>query len=62
MKLKYKVVCILALSIILIGCDSLPEANSVNCSGRGLETSLQAFDSEADRQAFIDQCEALAKE
>lgn len=62
MKLKYKVVCIIALSTILIGCGGLPEANTTNCSGRGLEIALQAFDNEADRQAFIDQCEALAKE
>lgn len=62
MKFKASVVCILGLSIVLIGCDSLPEANTVNCSGRGMEQSLAAFkNDEAARQAFIDKCNALMK-
>lgn len=54
----------IGLSIALIGCDSgLPEANSVNCSERGMETALTAFKKdEAARQAFIDICDALSKE
>ena len=58
MNYKY-IVCIIGLSITLIGCGGVPEANSVNCAGRGMESSLQAFDNEIERQAFIDQCEAL---
>ncbi len=60
MKFKTSVVCIIGISIALIGCDSVPEANSVNCSGRGMEQSLTAFkNDEAARQAFIDKCNAL---
>jgi hypothetical protein len=44
-----------------MSCGGVPEANSVNCSGRGLESSLQAFDNETERQAFIDACNALEK-
>jgi hypothetical protein len=34
----------------------------VNCSGRGMETSLAEFkNDEAARQAFIDKCNALMK-
>ncbi len=54
-----KSICIIGLSAILIGCGGVPEASSVNCSGRGLESSLQAFDNETERQAFIDACNAL---
>ncbi|MDC8445018.1 MAG: entry exclusion lipoprotein TrbK [Nitrosomonas sp.] len=62
MKVKASVVCIFGLSIVLIGCDSLPEANTVNCSGRGMEQSLAVFkNDEAARQAFIDKCNALMK-
>lgn len=62
MKFKASVVCIFGLSVLLIGCDSLPEANTVNCSGRGMEKSLTAFkNDEAARQAFIDQCNTLEK-
>lgn len=61
MNFKYSV-CVISLSALLISCGGVPEANSVNCSGRGLESSLQAFDNEAERQAFIDACSALAKE
>ncbi|MBX3628957.1 MAG: entry exclusion lipoprotein TrbK [Nitrosomonas sp.] len=60
MKFKVSVVCIIGLSIALVGCDSVPEANTVNCSGRGMEQSLTAFkNDEAARQAFIDKCNAL---
>ena len=65
MNLKY-IVCILGLSAILVGCGgsaSLPEANAVNCAGRGMELALQEFNergTEAERQAFVDGCNALA--
>lgn len=64
MNFKYNVVCMIGLSIALIGCDGgLPEANSVNCAGRGMESSLAEFKKdEAARQAFIDKCDALSKE
>lgn len=58
MNFKYSI-CILGLSAILIGCGGVPEANSVNCQGRGMESSLQEFNTEAERQAFIDACNAL---
>ena len=61
MSLKYSV-CIIGLCAMLISCGGVPEANSVNCSGRGLEMSLQEFNNETERQAFIDACEALAKD
>lgn len=54
-------VCIIGLSVLLISCGGAPEASSVNCSGRGLESSLQAFSVETERQAFIDACNALEK-
>ena len=63
MNFKYSVVGIIGLSILLIGCDGVPEADSVNCAGRGMEKALTAFkNDEAARQAFIDQCDALNKE
>ncbi|MCO6426778.1 entry exclusion lipoprotein TrbK [Nitrosomonas communis] len=64
MNSKYNVICIIGLSIALIGCDGgLPEADAVNCSGRGMEKALTAFkNNEAERQAFLDKCEALKKE
>lgn len=63
MNFKYSVVGIIGLSIVLIGCDGVPEAGSVNCAGRGMEKALTAFkNDEAARQAFIDQCDALNKE
>ena len=63
MNFKYSVVCIIGLSILLIGCDGVPEASPENCSGRGMETALTAFkNNEAARQAFIDKCDALAKQ
>ncbi|MBL0010176.1 MAG: entry exclusion lipoprotein TrbK [Nitrosomonas sp.] len=62
MNFKYSIVCIIGLSIALIGCGGVPEASSENCSGRGMETALTALkDNEAARQAFIDNCEALKK-
>ncbi len=61
MKLKYGV-CIVGLSAMLIGCGGVPEANSVNCAGRGMEIALQEFDNETERQAFVDGCNALAGE
>ncbi|SDH85516.1 entry exclusion lipoprotein TrbK [Nitrosomonas sp. Nm132] len=63
MNFKYSVVCIIGLSIALIGCDGVPEADAVNCSGKGMEKALTAFkNDEAGRQAFIDKCNALNKE
>lgn len=63
MNFKCSVVCIIGLSIVLIGCGGVPEASSENCSGRGMETALTAFkNDEAARQAFIDKCDALKKE
>ena len=63
MNFKYSAVFIIGLSIVLIGCDGgLPEADSVNCSGRGMEKSLTAFKGdEAARQAFIDKCTEINK-
>ena len=62
MNFKYSVVCMIGLCLALIGCDGVPQADSVNCSGRGLESSLATFrNDEAARQAFIDQCDALKK-
>ena len=60
MNFKYGI-CILGLSDMLIGCGGVPEANSVNCQGRGMEIALQEFNTEAERQAFIDACNALEK-
>ncbi|SDY71626.1 entry exclusion lipoprotein TrbK [Nitrosomonas sp. Nm33] len=63
MNFKYSVVCIIGLSIALIGCDGgPPEANAVNCSGKGMEKALSAFrNNETERQAFLDKCNALNK-
>jgi hypothetical protein len=64
MHFKY-IVSILSLSAMLVGCGGvtgLPEADSVNCAGRGMELALQEFNeggTEADRQKFIDACNAL---
>ena len=63
MNFKYSVVCIIGLSILLIGCDGVPEASTENCAGRGMETALAALkNNEVARQAFVDQCDALAKQ
>lgn len=58
------VICMMGLSAVLMGCEGgLPEANPVNCSGRGMEKSLAEFkNDEAARQAFLDQCSALSAE
>lgn len=63
MNSKFSVVCMIGLSIALVGCDGgPPEANSVNCSGRGMEKSLTEFKgNETARQAFIDKCTELNK-
>ncbi len=56
-------VCIIGLSILLIGCDGVPEASSENCAGRGMESALATLkNNEAARQVFVDKCEALAKQ
>ena len=63
MKVKFSAICMIGLCIALIGCDSVPEASAVNCSGRGMEVSLNEFkNDEAARQAFIDKCNALVNE
>jgi hypothetical protein len=43
------------------GGGGTPEANATNCSGTGMQAALPTFKNEADRQAFIDKCESLAK-
>ena len=62
MRSKY-IVFIIALSAPLMSCggDGAPEVNSTNCSGTGMQAALPTFKNEADRQAFIDKCESLAK-
>ncbi|MEK6707191.1 MAG: entry exclusion lipoprotein TrbK [Pseudomonadota bacterium] len=62
MSSKY-IVFIIALSTVLISCGGggAPEVNSTNCSGAGMQAALPTFDNEAARQAFIDNCEAMAK-
>ena len=60
---KHSVVCMIGLSIALIGCDGVPTPDSANCSGRGMESSLTAFKKdEAARQAFIDKCTEINRE
>ncbi len=62
MNFKYSAVCMIGLSLTLIGCDGVPEPDSVNCSGRGLEKSLATFrNDEVARQAFVDKCEEINK-
>jgi entry exclusion lipoprotein TrbK len=62
MNFKFSVVGMIGLCLALIGCDGVPEANSVNCSGRGLESSLSTFrNDEAARQAFVDKCDEINK-
>ncbi|SNX59061.1 entry exclusion lipoprotein TrbK [Nitrosomonas ureae] len=59
---KYSAACMIGLCFSLIGCGGVPEANAVNCAGKGLESSLADLkDNEAARQAFLDQCDALKK-
>ena len=57
------IVFIVALSAALISCGGggAPEANSTNCSGAGMQAALPTFDNEAERQAFIDKCQSMAK-
>ncbi|MDN5751845.1 MAG: entry exclusion lipoprotein TrbK [Nitrosospira sp.] len=57
---KYIVLAI-ALGAALTSCGGgVPEANSTNCSGTGMQAALPTFDNEAERQAFIDKCQSLA--
>lgn len=58
MKFKYSV-CILGLSAVLVGCGGPPEVSTANCAGREFEDALSYFTNEAERQAFLDGCEAL---
>jgi entry exclusion lipoprotein TrbK len=62
MKSKY-IVFIIVLSGALTSCggDKAPEANSTNCSGIGMQAVLPTFDNEAERQAFIDKCQAMTE-
>ena len=63
MKVKYNVVGVIMLCTTLIGCGGgLPEADAVNCSGRGMEKSLAEFkNNESARQAFLDKCNEVNK-
>ena len=62
MNFKFSIVCIIGLSIALIGCGEVPEASSENGSGRGMESSLTEFkNDEAAREAFIAKCDELKK-
>ena len=55
------IVFTIALSVALVGCgSSVPEVNSTNCSGVGMQAVLPTFDTEAERQAFIDKCQSMA--
>lgn len=59
MSFKY-IVFIIAVSATLTGCGGgVPEVNSTNCSGAGMQSALTAFDNEAERQAFIDKCQSF---
>ncbi|MDT8364785.1 MAG: entry exclusion lipoprotein TrbK [Nitrosomonas sp.] len=63
MKIEHNVALVIGFCAALSGCgEGIPEVNSVNCSGRGMEVALSAFKVETERQAFIDGCEALAKQ
>ena len=56
------IVFIIALSAALVGCGSeAPEVNSTNCSGIGMQAVLPTFETEAERQAFIDKCQSFAE-
>ena len=60
MNFNFSFVCIIGLSIELIGCGGDPEASSENGSGRGMESSLTEFkNDEAAREAFIAKCDEL---
>ncbi len=63
MNINKYMVLIVGLSIALIGCGSeVPEPSTINCSPSGMEKVLPHFNSEAERQAFIDGCNASGKE
>lgn len=64
MKVNNNVVGIIVLSSALVGCSGggLPEADAVNCAGRGMEKSLVEFkNNEPARQAFLDKCNEINK-
>ena len=55
------IVFVIALSAVLTSCGGgAPEVNSTNCSGVGMQSVLTTFESEAERQAFIDKCQSFA--
>lgn len=62
MNSKY-MVFVIVLAAALTGCEGggAPEVNSTNCSGAGMQAILPVFKTEAERQAFIDKCQALAQ-
>lgn len=61
MSFKY-IVFIITLSAALVSCGGeAPEANSTNCSGTGMQSVLTTFESEAERQAFVDKCQSFAE-
>ena len=62
MNSKY-IVFVIGLAAALTGCEGggAPEVNSTNCSGAGMQAILPVFKTEAERQAFIDKCQALAQ-
>jgi entry exclusion lipoprotein TrbK len=61
MSFKYTVFTI-ALSAALVGCGSeVPKVNATNCSGIGMQAVLPTFDTEAERQAFIDECQSFSE-
>ena len=61
MSFKY-ILFIVTLSATLVGCGGgAPEANSTNCSGTGMQSVLTTFESEAERQAFVDKCQSFAE-
>ncbi|HNO75999.1 entry exclusion lipoprotein TrbK [Nitrosomonas mobilis] len=66
MKIGRSIIVAMGLGAVLAGCGggALPEVSATNCSGRGMEAALSAFSSEteSERQAFIDGCEALNKQ
>lgn len=63
MNIKYRIICIIGFSTVLIGCGGPPDASPSNCAGKGMEESLEFYKSdEVARQAFLDKCEALKQE
>jgi entry exclusion lipoprotein TrbK len=57
------IVFIIGLTAALTACEGggAPEVNSTNCSGAGMQAILPVFKTEAERQAFIDKCQALTQ-